>query len=91
MTDDTEPTRAEKRAAQTEQNRIARPDCTYPQYTALTSYQRGCRCEPCVEARRATSRKCQAAAYALDPEKFRARQLAYLLRKKAKKEDSDAQ
>jgi hypothetical protein len=79
-----EPTPAEKRAAQEAKNRIDRPECKFPQYTALTAYQRGCRCQPCVDSRRQVSRRCQKEAYLRDPEKFRVRQRAYLARKKAK-------
>ena len=77
-----EMTPEEKRAARQAQNRMDRPDCTFPQFTALTAYQRGCRCAACVAKRREVSRACQKKAYERDPAKFRARQRAYLDRKK---------
>lgn len=76
------------RAQREAQNRIDRPDCTMPRFTALTAYQKGCRCAQCVEARRALSRRCQKAAYAADPAKFSARQREYLARKKQGKTDA---
>ena len=77
-----EMTPAEQRAAREAQNRIDRPEGQFPQYTALTAYQRGCRCAACVAKRREVSRACQKKAYERDPAKFRARQRAYLDRKK---------
>lgn len=79
-----EMTANERRAVREAQHRVERPNCTLPQYTALTAYQRGCRCAECVSARREVSRRCQKVAYQRDPGKFRTRQREYLARKKAK-------
>jgi len=73
----------ESRNAKIVKNTEVRPNCTLPEYSALYAYQRGCRCAECVTTRRAASRKCQAAAYAKDPEKFKTRQREYLARRKA--------
>lgn len=73
----------ERRNSKIAANQVVRPECTMPEYSALYAYQRGCRCKECVNARRAASRKCQAAAYGKDPEKFKARQRAYVARRRA--------
>lgn len=80
---------AAQREAQLQRNRVERPDCQFPQFSPLTSYQRGCRCAPCVEVRRAAARKSQHHAYQRNPEKFIARQKAYLARKKASEQESN--
>ena len=77
------------RAVREAQNRLDRPECTMPQNTALTAYQKGCRCAQCVEARRALSRRCQKAAYEKDPAKFNQRQREYLARKKQKGQEAN--
>jgi hypothetical protein len=75
---------AARKAEQLQRNLLQRVGCQFPQYTALTAYQRGCRCIGCVTERRAVARRSQAIAYARDPAKFIARQQAYLARKKKK-------
>ena len=80
---------AAERDAQLQRNRIDRPDCQFPQFSPLTSYQRGCRCAPCVEVRRAAARRSQSHAYQRDPAKFIARQKEYLARKKARTEEAN--
>ena len=75
---------AARKAEQLQRNLMERPGCKFPQFSALTSYARGCRCHACVDHRRAVARRSQAAAYKRDPAKFIARQNAYLARKKKK-------
>ena len=75
---------AERKLATATKNLLERPGCQFPQNTALSAYQRGCRCMGCVQARRAMARRSQAAAYAKNPRKFIERQQAYLARKKEK-------
>lgn len=80
---------AARRAEQLARNLVERPGCATPQFTALTSYAKGCRCAVCVEARRVVSRRCQKAAYDRDPAKFSYRQREYLKRVKAQREATD--
>lgn len=80
---------AAKRAEQLARNLVERPDCVTPQFTALTSYAKGCRCAVCVEARRVVSRRCQKAAYDRDPAKFSYRQREYLKRVRAQRKAAD--